>query len=180
MDLDSIRDAFRQQWSKLPGEAINGVLYYEIAYEAGFEGWSTAGSKFDTVDFGVEFQFLSGAKRSVTWGRELVQYGLTILDGSLSASLQQVAVHDVTTEPHWAPILGRRIERAELMWRESELEPERGAYVQTAWFGLEGGAHVYISAAEYRLNPPTVLTMMDNLLIAFDKDVAQGSGLLPW
>jgi len=178
MGLDSIRDAFRQRWSKLPGDAIRRVLYYEIAYEAGLKGWSTAGSKFDTVDFGVEFHFLSDTILSVVWGRDLVQYGLTIVDGSLSASLQHFAVHDVSAESHWASNLGRRIETAELMWNESELEPERGAYVQTAWLVLEGDAHVYISAAEYRLNPPTVLTMMDNILIVFDKDVAVSSGIL--
>jgi hypothetical protein len=178
MDRDSVRNAFRQRWSNLRGDAIDKVFYYEIAYEAGLVGWSIARPRFDTLDFGVEFHLLSGARLSVAWGWELVQYGLTFTNDSLATSLRHFAVHEVSTQPHWAPNLGRRIEKAELLWQESDIEPEHGVYVQTAWLALEGGARIYVTAAECDMNPPRVHTMMDNVLIAFDKDTARSIGIL--
>lgn len=176
MGLDVIRDTLRHRWGTLPGDAISRLLYYDIEYEGGWESQPTPHIPFDSADFGVELQLVSGSSLSIRWDRELVQYGLAIVDGSLSSFLRHFARYDVSTQPRWAPNLHQRIESVELLWKISDLEEERGPYVQTAGLMLTGGAQVYFSAAEFR--PPRVLTMMDNVLIAFSKEVAQNSGLL--
>jgi hypothetical protein len=117
----------------------------------------------------------------VTWGRELVQYGLAIADGS--PDLASYALHDVSSQSRWSQLLRRQIEDARVVWRVSELEPERGPYLQTAELVFAGDRHVYISAAELRGSPDRVLTdrvltMMDNVLVAFDEGDARTCGLL--
>lgn len=177
MDADQIREAFSERWSSLLGNSISRVLYYEIKYADGQVGWTFSGPVFDTVDFGIEILLTSDASLSVMWGRELVQYGLAITDGSPHfAPHASYAMHDVSRQSRWSQLLGRQIEDTRLVWRVSDLEPERGLYLQTAELVVAGGPHAYISAAECRRS--RVLTMMDNILVAFDADSAKSSGLL--
>ena len=165
---------YEDQVNQFIGHRISKVVYFEIDYGDN-EYHFFDKPRFDSLDFGLEITFSNGDCRSITWGHEFTQYGLSILNRAFSAFQEVDRLLDVTGKSRWSNLIGQKIEKSEAFWSWSEElgKPEtRVYYPQDILFKFENGLSVVISALEIR-EDGFIMGMMDHVTVFFEKEVAR-------
>lgn len=165
------RERFEAQVASLRGKRLSGVRYFEIYYTGGQAGWDTWPA-FDTLDFGLDLITDDGQILGITWGTEFIQYGLSLVDGSVQATVVDAAVWDVGTQSRWASLLGQQVTGSILYWREDDiLDPH--VYPEDLELRFATGTRVFLCAQQYLPESDMFFGMSDQVSVFFDEDVAQ-------
>lgn len=168
------RNRFEKKASRLIGKTIVRVVYHEINYLDG-EFHFFDDLRFDSIDYGVAFEFDTGELLSIIWGDEFLQYGISLIDGPFSLVISESRHLDVSETPRWYNVLGKTIDSVEVFWSWSEEagKPETRVYYPQdllLWFG--GKLPIIISALEIQKDG-FVMGMKDNITIFNDIHIAK-------
>ena len=182
--LEMTKEEYESQGLLLVGHRIANVRYHEIAYSdkngapAAEPGWNK-NPAFDSLDYGVDFDFDDGSMCHVTWGAEFEHYGLSI-QRTPQQYLGTIRAWTVTHESRWQPSIGQPIAAVDVYWSwvQYEGDSKRIEYPQSLRLTFESRAQVYLSALEVRDNGFR-MGLMDHITIFFDGVVAEQYGAWP-
>ena len=168
------RNEYEKKTLLLIDNAITKVSYHEIDYGDGhFHFFDDP--RFDSVDFGLEFELDSGELIAITWGAEFCQYGISLIIDALSTVQASSRTRDVSSTSRWKPLLGKTIESADLFWswfEESGKQETRVYYPQDLLLRFAGNSSIVISALEIR-DGDWHMGMMDNITVFDNLEVAK-------
>ncbi len=167
----------------LVGGVLRGVRYFNVAaVDPG--GWPRSSEDIDRLDFGLDLD-VSGRTYGLTWMQTPMAYRLAAFDGSLGGLLSGYQVEDVSETTHWRAVVGGAIGSARLYWSEEELYRSEMGEVREAPFPLTLELRflprglALISAAGFPGGSESVVTGLDEIVVIFDRQLAERSGLLP-
>ena len=144
------KEEFEFRVESLVGEQIERVRYFELNYEDIKN--RNNNPDFDSLEYGLDFEMMSGVIKGITWGNEFVQYGISIIS-SLATELKESKSKniDVSANNRWLDIIGRKIESVEVKWgwvKESGFFKKKIFYPQDFVLRFTGDKVVYISSLE--------------------------------
>lgn len=167
----------------LVGGVLRGVRYFNVA--AAEQGdWRRSSEDTDRLDFGLDLD-ISGSTYGLTWMQTPMEYRLAAFDGSLGGLLSGYQVEDVSETTHWRAVVGRAIGSARLYWSEEGLYWSEKDGVHGAPFPLTlellflPRGLVLMSAAGLPGGSESVVAGLDEIVVMFDRQLAQRCGLLP-
>ncbi len=159
---------------QLVGRTIKKVFYHEVDYSDDKYHFFDD-SRFDTLDYGLEFELDTGKFLFITWGSEFYQYGISIVDGRLSSIVTSSRYLDVNKSKRWQNLISRRIDSLEIFWCWCEKSGNPGYriyYPQDLLLRFEGNYDLVISALEIR-DDDFAMGMMDNITVFDDIEMAK-------
>jgi hypothetical protein len=110
---------------QLVGRLIRRVRYFEISYEGSPEPTWLAGD-FDSIDYGIEFDFDDGATWSVIWEQSGINEALLFYEGSLvGTELLEGGARSWDLTERWATDGPGTISGFELAWMRNSWGPGR-------------------------------------------------------
>jgi len=168
------KDEYERKARRLVGKKIFKVFYHEIDYPDN-ESHFFDDLRFDSLDYGLEFELDTGKHHSITWGSEFHQYGISIVDGRLSSVVSNSRCLDVSESKRWKVLIERSIDSLDVFWswcEKCDKSEKRIYYPQDLLLNFEGDFEIVISALEIGDND-FAMGMMDNIVVFDDIEVAQ-------
>ncbi len=168
------RNEYEKNIRSLIGYTITAVVYHEIEYSDG-EYHFFDDPRFDSLDFGLEFELDAGSSVSVTWGSEFYHYGVSLIKNEMCKILSKSHSRDVSNTERWKTILPGKIESTEVFWSwcEESANPEtRIYYPQDLLLSFAGNKKIVISALEIRADG-SYMGMMDNIIVFDELEMAK-------
>ena len=151
--------------ASLHGDSISRVIYRELDYRTGTPAYLAG--EHHSLDYGLELHLVSSRTVSFIW-KWPVAYYLAVLEGDLSSEFRGApAIWDVSSDPRWAELLNKRIDRTGLQWFKSETMG--GDFPLTAKIELGPASVVYISLG-------VAGEADDELAVMFSDEVARAHG----
>ena len=166
------KDQYLNLASKLSGEVLSSVEYFEIEYE-GFESPFSDNTEFDALDYGVNLRMASGNIFGFIWGGEFTQYGVSILESELQSEVSECRKIEVSSSKNWSHLINQEIEKVEVIWhwvKKAGILKKKTYYPQSILLRFSGNVSVVISAME--ITDTSHWGMADNIIIFFNEEVA--------
>jgi len=154
--------------ASLAGEPVTGVGYL---VPAGVEWVPDAAGGHDVHDvgLGVELVLGSGHVLALEWATPGTEEGLRIGVHKAGRDNDLVDRVDVGDDPHWSPIIGRRLETLAVAF----FHPDDDSSTRPWAFrvGVAGGSCVTVALGE--TDGPAIRYQPDNLVVIFDEATAR-------
>jgi hypothetical protein len=173
--MSRTREDYESVVARIVGCKLEAVHYYEIAYETNKPCYELNLHVGHFLDFGLNLTMSNGEQFGFIWDGEFYQYGVGIMQHSLSAEVDNARVWDVTSHKNWSPLIGREIINAKTYWSWAQHieEKERYYFPQDIELQFNEGSCIYISASSYMSSSDTLIGMCDEISVIFDKEKAK-------
>jgi hypothetical protein len=165
----------------LVGKRLTGVRYFEIRYDSDRPFYRDEPFPGHLLDYGCDLEIEDGSIFGIIWDSEYFQYGVGVFKLSLSSQLTDVRVWDVTSENHWASLIGKTITKVKVYWSWVQYEGhEKQDYPQDVELEFEDGSVVFFSASQYNKDKDRLWGMSDDIAVVFGRDSAKRYGIGPY
>ncbi len=175
------KSEYEHDIAAIRGKRLQNVRYFELQYGSDRPFYREELFQGHVLDFGCDLEMTDGSIFGIIWDDEFTQFGIGVYRQSLSDQLNDPRVWLVTSEPHWAGLIGQVIENVSVYWSwEQYAGHERQAYPQDIALEFDNGSRVFFSAAQFNSKSGQLWGTSDDIVVIFDEDSAKRYGVGPY